>query len=156
MILIQIKWVDILPAYLHISMEMSSVKENSIKNRTYYFFNDKTNIKNFDPNNIKTDGKLCQNILIYYTGYVKQNKVKTLHLIINKAKEYIDKSNGNEYLTVVPTDKSRDKLKEYEKMWRNIKDLIRLINNNLDDYDEKYENQIQFRCFTSEENTSIV
>lgn len=87
---------------------------------------------------------------------MKQNKVKTLHLIINKAKEYIDKSNGNEYLTVVPTDKSRDKLKEYEKMWRNIKDLIRLINNNLDDYDEKYENQIQFRCFTSEENTSIV
>ena len=31
MILIQIKWVDILHAYLHISMEMSSVKENSIK-----------------------------------------------------------------------------------------------------------------------------
>ena len=88
---------------------------------------------------------------------MNQNKVKTLHLIINKAKEYIDKSNGNEYLTVVPTDKSRDKPKEYEKMWRNIKDLIRLINNNLDDYDEKYENQIQFRrCFTSEENTSIV
>ena len=72
--------------------------------------------------------------------------VKHLHFIINKAKGYFDESNGNKYLAVVPTDESRDKLKEYEKMWRKIKDLIRLRTNNLDDHDKKiYENQIQFR-----------
>ena len=31
----------------------SKVKDIDIKNRTYYFFNDVINIKNFDPNNIK-------------------------------------------------------------------------------------------------------
>ena len=29
---------------------MSQIKEISIKNHTYYFFNDVINIKNFDPN----------------------------------------------------------------------------------------------------------
>ena len=29
-----------------------------IKNRTYYFFNDTTNIENFDLNNIKIDEKV--------------------------------------------------------------------------------------------------
>ena len=42
----------------------------SIKNRTYYFFDDIINIKNFDPNNIKIDEKSYKNILIYYIGYV--------------------------------------------------------------------------------------
>ena len=32
-----------------------SVKDISIKNRVYYFFNDIINIKDFDPNNIKID-----------------------------------------------------------------------------------------------------
>ena len=32
---------------------MSCVKEINIKNRTYYFFDDMINIKNFDPNWIK-------------------------------------------------------------------------------------------------------
>ena len=32
-------------------------KDIDIKNRTYYFFNDMINIKNFDPNNIKLDEK---------------------------------------------------------------------------------------------------
>ena len=31
------------------------VKDIDIKNRTYYFFNDIINIKNFDSNNIKID-----------------------------------------------------------------------------------------------------
>ena len=35
----------------------NKVKDIHIKNRTYYFFNDIINIKNFDPNNIKIDKK---------------------------------------------------------------------------------------------------
>ena len=34
---------------------MSSIKETNIKNRTYYFFDDMINIKNFDTNRIKID-----------------------------------------------------------------------------------------------------
>ena len=33
------------------------IKDISIKNRTYYFLNDITNIKDVDPNNIKIDEK---------------------------------------------------------------------------------------------------
>ena len=42
----------------------------NVKNYTYYFFDDITNIKEFDPNNIKIDENLCKNILIYYITYV--------------------------------------------------------------------------------------
>ena len=48
----------------------NKVKDIDIKNRTYYFFNDIINIKNFDPNNIKIDEKSYKDILIYYIGYV--------------------------------------------------------------------------------------
>ena len=47
----------------------NKVKDIDIKNRTYYFFNNIINIKNFDLNNIKVDEKLYKNILIYYIGY---------------------------------------------------------------------------------------
>ena len=40
-------------------------KDMSIKNPTYYFFNDIINIDNFDLNNIKIDEKSYKNILIY-------------------------------------------------------------------------------------------
>ena len=33
----------------------NKVKDIDMKNRTYYFFNDTINIKNFDPDNIKID-----------------------------------------------------------------------------------------------------
>ena len=48
----------------------NKVKDIDVKNCTYYFFNDITNIENFDPNNIKIDEKSYKNILIYYIGYV--------------------------------------------------------------------------------------
>ena len=40
------------------------VKDITIKNQTYYFFDDIINIKNFDPNSIKIDEKTYKNILI--------------------------------------------------------------------------------------------
>ena len=46
----------------------NKIKDIDIRNRTYYFFNDIINIKNFNPNNIKIDEKSYKNILIYYIG----------------------------------------------------------------------------------------
>ena len=46
-----------------------SVKDLSIKNRTYYFFNDIINIKGFDPENVTIDEKSYRDIFIYYSGY---------------------------------------------------------------------------------------
>ena len=45
----------------------NKVKDISIKNHTYYFFDDIINIKNFNPNNIEIDEKsyLCMTYLLY-------------------------------------------------------------------------------------------
>ena len=51
-------------------------KYTDIKNRVYYFFDVMINIKNLDPNKIKTDEKSWRNILIYYIGYVMFNDVR--------------------------------------------------------------------------------
>ena len=48
----------------------NKVKDRDIKNHTYYFFDNTTNTKNFDVNNIKIDEKSHKNIFIYYNGYV--------------------------------------------------------------------------------------
>ena len=54
----------------------NKVKDVSIENHTYNFFDDIINIKNFDPSNSKTDKKSCKIILIYYIGGVKSKNLK--------------------------------------------------------------------------------
>ena len=41
---------------------MGNIKQINIKNRTYYFFNDMINIKDFDPSLINVDRKSYKNI----------------------------------------------------------------------------------------------
>ena len=43
------------PWYYHAGIEMTSVIQINVKNCTCYFFDDMINIKNLDPNQIKTD-----------------------------------------------------------------------------------------------------
>ena len=74
----------------------NKVKDISIENRIYYFFNDIVNIESFDPNNVKIGKKSYRNILIYYIGYVtiKDSKyvkiysVNSLYLIFRKLSGY--------------------------------------------------------------------
>ena len=47
-------------------------------------------------------------------------------------------SNEKKYLMLVATDESKNKLKIYEEILSKVKDLMRSISNNSDDYDEKY------------------
>ena len=77
----------------------NKVKDIYINNRTYYFFSDVINIKKFDPNNFKFDGKSYKNILIYYIGYVtikdskyvKIYRVNPLYLISTKRMDTLKK-----------------------------------------------------------------
>ena len=97
----------------------NKVKDISIKNHTYCFFDDIINIKHFDPNNIKIDEKSYKNILIYYIGYVtikdskyvKVNSVNPLYIIINNVNEYFEEINKSKYLKLVSTNESKEKLK---------------------------------------------
>ena len=70
--------------------------------------------------------------------YVKINSVNPLYLIFNEVNGYLEEINGNKYLTLDPTNESKEKIKRYEELWSKIRDLIRSITKNSDDYDEKY------------------
>ena len=50
---------------------------------------------------------------------------------------YLEKLNPSKYLTLVPTNKSKEKIKKYEELWSKIRDLIRSTTKKSDDYDEK-------------------
>ena len=51
---------------------------------------------------------------------------------------YFEEFNGNKYLTLVPTNESKEKAKKYEELWSKIRDLIKSIMKNSDNYVEKY------------------
>ena len=76
-------------------------------------------MKNFDSNNIKIDENSFINILIYYFGYVtikdseyvKINSVSPLCLIFNKLNGFFEETNGKMYLTQVPTNERKEKIK---------------------------------------------
>ena len=53
---------------------MGEAKQINIKNRTYYFCNDMINLKNVEPDLLKTDRKSYKNISIYI-GYIIIKKI---------------------------------------------------------------------------------
>ena len=132
--------------YYRISYKINSVREINVKNLTNYLFDDMINIKNLDPNKIKADEQLYKNILIYRVGKVTVkdlscasfDSVKPVYLIMNIIDECIEESNRNKYLTLVPTDESKDTLKIYEELWKKMRALIRSITKNSNNYDKKY------------------
>ena len=92
---------------------MGNVKKINISNRTYYFFNDMINIKDFNPDLLKIDKKSCKNIAIYYIGYItikiisdyeRLNSLNPLYLIIHGVIGHIEGKNGGKYLVLSPDD----------------------------------------------------
>ena len=78
---------------------MGVVQQIDIKNRTYYFYNDIIDLKNFDARLLKIDKKPYKNIDIYYIGYITIKKIddnqniyrgNPLHLRIDHANRYIE------------------------------------------------------------------
>ena len=54
---------------------METVKQINIINRTYYFYNDIIDLKNFDARLLKVDKKSYKNIGIYKIGYITIKKL---------------------------------------------------------------------------------
>ena len=72
---------------------MGEFKQINIKNRTYYFYNDQIDLKDFDTKLLKIDKKDYNDIDISYIGYVTVkkitnynsiNSVNPLYLMINE------------------------------------------------------------------------
>ena len=70
--------------------------------------------------------------------YVKIDSLNPLYLIFNKVNGYFREINNSKYLTLVPTNDSKENIKKYEELWIKIRDLVRSITKKSDDYDEKY------------------
>ena len=72
------------------------VKQIEIKNRAYYFYKDKINLKNSDWNLLKIDKKHYKGINIYYIGYITIKKIDDCENIysVNPLYLRIDHANG--------------------------------------------------------------
>ena len=109
-----------------------------IKNRTYYFYNDIINLKNFESNLLKIDKKHYKGIDIYYIGYITIKKigdcenihsVNPLYLLVNHASGYIEEKNGNKYLIFDDSvNENKGLLEKYADVWNEIKNEIKASN----------------------------
>ena len=109
---------------------MGEVKQINIKNRTYYFYNDIIDLKDFDARLLKIDKKSYKNIGIYNTGYITIKKiddceniysVNPLYLLVNHDSGYIEEKGLNKYLIFNSTDENKELLKKYNDVWNGIK-----------------------------------
>ena len=115
---------------------MGNIRNINIKNRSFYFFNDMINIKDFDPNVPKIDKRSYKNTNFYYNGnitlkdsdYVKINRVNSLYLIISEANGYIIEKNGGKYSVFDSAIDYNEVFKKYAGLWYVIKNKIHTIN----------------------------
>ena len=111
----------------------ANVKSIVIKNRTYCFFNDMINIKNFDSNLLKIDKKSYKNNGICNTEYITIKKiddyenihsVNPLYVMIVKVNGYIEEKSRSKYLVFNSADENKELLKKYNEIWDGIKKEI--------------------------------
>ena len=112
---------------------MGDVRQINVKNRTYYFYKDQINLKDFDASLWKIDKKNYNEIDIYYVGYItfkeiancnNINSVNPLYLMINEAIGHFEEKSGNKYLVLDDLDENKKFSKEYEGVWEGVKKEI--------------------------------
>ena len=122
---------------------MGKVKQIEIKNRTYYFYNDITNIEEFNSSLLKIDKISYKDIDIYYIGYITMKKigyyeniysVNPLYLIIGKVNGHIECNSiecekiEGKYSVFDSTDENKKVSKKYRELRSGIKNEIETIN----------------------------
>ena len=61
-----------------------------------------------------------------------------LYTLYNKVNGCYEETNRNRYLMLVPINENKEIIKKYEELWSILRNLIRSIIKNADDYDQKY------------------
>ena len=96
---------------------MGKIRQINIKNRTYYFYNDQIDLKDFDAKLLKIDKKDYKDIDIYYIGYVTVKKIANcnninsenpLYLMINEKIGHFEEKNENKYLVLDDVDENKE------------------------------------------------
>ena len=123
------------------------IKQIDIKNRTYYFYSDIIDLKNFDARLLKIDKKSYKGIGIYNIGYITIKKiddyeniysVNPLYLIIAHANGYIEEKGVNKYLVFDSTDENKELLKKYNDVFNGIRDKIKEVSSYECNYEKDY------------------
>ena len=126
---------------------MGTIKQINIKNRTYCFYNDIIDLKNFDARLLKLDKKSYKDIGVYNFGYITKKKiddcknidsVNPLYLNITHVNGYIEEKGVNKYLVFDSTNENKELLKKYNDVFNGIRDKIKEINSNECDYEKDY------------------
>ena len=116
---------------------MGKIKQINIKNRTYYFYNDRIDLKDFDERSLKVDKKDYKQINIYYIGYVTVtkidnckniNSVNPLYLMIDEMIGHFEEKIENKYLVLDDVNENKEVSKKYEEVWEGVKKEIETIN----------------------------
>ena len=123
---------------------MGKAKQIEIKNCTYYFHKDISNIEEFDSNLQKIDKTPYKEIDICYIGYITIKKigdckniysVNPLNLIIGEVHiwtylnghiqwNFIEEKNGSNHLVFDSTNENKEVLKDYAELWDGIKMIL--------------------------------
>ena len=126
---------------------MGIVKQIDIENRTYYFYNDIIDLKNFDARFLKIDKKHYKDIGIDKIGCITIKKigdckniysVNPLYLIIAHANGYIEEKGMNKYLIFDSTDENKELLKKCNDVFNGIRDKIKEVSSVECDYVKDY------------------
>ena len=116
---------------------MGKIRQINIKNRTYYFYNNQINLKDFDVSMLKIDKKNYKKIDVNYTGYVtfkeianrnNINSVNPLYLMIDEMIGHFEEKSGNKYLVLDDIDEKKEVSKKYREVWKGVKKEIETIN----------------------------
>ena len=116
---------------------MGKIRQINIKNRTYYFYNDQINLKDFDASKLKIVKKNYKEIDVYYIGYVtfkeiancnNINSVNPLYLMIDKMIGHFEEKSGNKYLVLDDVNENKEVSKKYEEVWEGVKIEVETIN----------------------------
>ena len=108
---------------------MKTIRQRNIKNRQSYFFNDMTNINDFNSNLLYIDEVVFESALIMYDiKYIKHlNSLNSLYLVFNNLDAYFEQNDKNKYLIFASTEKNKLMLGYYKELWDEIKEQIELI-----------------------------
>ena len=124
------------------------------------------NLKNFNSSLLKIDKKHCKGINIYSIRYItiKTNdhyesiySKNPFYLLINHASGYVEEKNGNKYLIfdsaeLRSTDENKEVLTKYNEVWNGIKNEIKAINDNKENY---YQRDLMKSKFNSDDDLPL-
>ena len=134
-----------------------AIRQLNIKSRTYYFYNDLINIKNFNINNLKLDKKCVLGNDVYYIGYITKktqwdaNSVNPLYLIIHRIKGHFEEVDGDKNLIL--NSENGDIMQKYQEVFNGIKEIFKKIN----DYNQpiKYDDNYMKIKFNTDDNIPL-